>query len=258
MSTYTFTPATDPGTTPRKLPNGDLVYPDGTIVKAQQQGIKVVGAGNAGQGSGTGGNHLKWDAIKTIANRGKGGGDDPNAWDSGDIGLIGRMSGVTIEDLKNREMSLTQTRLEANNYNTLLQQAGVKNPDGTYRVVQFGDTEDSLNSLISDAKSTKLDADRFRTEQTAAQQAATINSTAVQDNNRAGTDNANNRNAEVNLQGQQQDAKFDFEIAKIGLENDAKMESHKLEMEKWEKGQRRDNITALIAGLATLGAGFAM
>ena len=258
MSTYTFTPATDPGTTPRKLPNGDLVYPDGTIVKAQQQGIGVVGAGDAGQGSGTGGNHIKWDATKTIVNRGKGGGDDPNAWDSGDIGLIGRMSGVTIEDLKNREMSLTQTRLEGDNFNTRLQQAGVMNPDGTYRVVQFGDTEDSLNALIASTEGAKLDADRFRTEQTSAQQAATARSTAVQDSNRAGIDQANNNNAEVTLQGQQQDAKFDFEIAKLGLENDAKTAAHKLEMEKWEKSQRRDNVSALIAGLATLGAGFAM
>jgi len=258
MSTYTFTPATDPGTKPKVLGNGDLVYPNGTIVKAADVGIGVEGAGRQGQGSGTGGNHVKWDAIKTIVNRGKGGGDDPNAWDSGDIGMIGGMTGVTIEDLQNRENTLNMTRLQGDNWDTTLQQAGVKNPDGSYRTVQFGDSEDTLTQLVNSTNAARLDGERFTTEQSAAQQVAVSNSTAVQDSNRAGADQASNSNAEVTLQGQQSDAKFDFEIAKIGLENDAKTAAHKLEMEKWEKSKRGDSITALIAGLATLGAGFAM
>ena len=258
MSTYTFTPATDPGTTPKKLPNGDLVYPNGTIVKSADVGIGVQGSGNRGQGSGTGGNHLKWDAIKTIVNRGKGGGDDPNAWDTGDIGMIGNMTGVTIEDLKNREHTLNMTRLQGDNWDSVLQQAGVKNPDGSYRTVQFGDNEETLTQLVNSTRNATADQQRFLAEQSSAQQVATNNSTIVQDNNRSGSDAASNRNAEVALQGQQSDAKFDFEIAKIGLENDAKTAAHKLEMEKWERSKRGDNISALIAGLATLGAGFTM
>ena len=42
------------------------------------------------------------------------------------------------------------------------------------------------------------------------------------------------------------------------LRNDAENRRYEQELERYDRQDRKDNIAALIAGLATLGAGFAM
>ena len=50
----------------------------------------------------------------------------------------------------------------------------------------------------------------------------------------------------------------DFQMGMQELKNDAEMKRYEKELERFDRESRKDNITALIAGLATLGAGFAM
>ena len=255
---YQYTPLPVISTKPQVQPNGDLVYADGTIVKGPKKGPDVKGAGNKGTGSGAGGNHLKWNAIETIVNRGKGGGSDPNAWDAGDIGLIGNMTGVTVEDLENRQMSLDMSRLQNDNWDLKLQQANVTNPDGSFRTVQWGDTEESLSLLINQTEQATEDVNRFNTEKSAAEQRLNTQATETTATNSAGQDKVVNAESERDFTSAQNAAKMDFELSKIGLDNDAKMERYERELERYDRQQRRDSIAALVAGLATLGGAFAM
>ena len=240
------------------------VYEDGRKVRAPKSAIKTVGRGNAGEpekGKGKAGASLfKAQAIEHIVNqRGWGGGSNPNGWDDGDIGMWGRTNGVTVEDLQN----LTNTQFMQNTQlvdqlNTQLVDAGVLNEDGTQRVVQWGDNEQTINQLV--ARSNK----RNQEIKDAEDKSRAIENSIVEDNKVKEADNVKTSQKEKavaderTFTAQQNEAKFGFDLKALGLENDAKMEQYKMELERADRRERRDSIAQLVAGLATLGAGFTM
>ena len=240
------------------------VYADGRKVKAPKSAIRTVGRGSAGEpekGKGkAGANIFRAQAIEHIVNnRGWGGGSNPNGWDDGDIGMWGRTNGVTVEDLQN----LTNTQFMQNTQlvdqlNTQLVDAGVLNEDGTQRVVQWGDNEQTINQLVARSNKRNQEIETADAESRVIENDISSNNTVRTADNVDRSRQEQDTKDERDFTAQQNEAKFGFDLKALGLENDAKMEQYKMELERADRRDRRDNIAQLIAGLATLGAGFAM
>jgi len=158
-----------------------IVLPDGTIqigeqfVEGRKVGEKQVGRGNAGIGTGAGSNMVKGNAIEEIYKRGVGPSGDY------DIGLLGKMTGVTQEDVDNYGKTVTQKRL-ARTYDSQLETAGA-------RKVQWGDDETTVQSLLRKAQEAKnlkkTEPSRVRTDEARARAVTNQQNRLISAENRA-------------------------------------------------------------------------
>ena len=166
-------------------------------------GVGLKGRGNKGEGTGAGSNIIKANAIEEIQKRGPGGGSDPNAWDEGDIGLVGKMMGVSVQDIQNRENSLNLSTL-SNKYDKAFEALGVD------RRAQFGDSDASLQLALQDAKDARnlkrTEPERVRREKLAETDRVTAINEQIIANN---TSERNQTNA-MNLQLKRLDDQTDL------------------------------------------------
>ena len=87
--------------------------------------------------------------IRNMVDRAdKSGGTNPNAWDEGDIGPIGKLIGVTPQDLINRETDLRRMRLAEDPRFKNKKLAGTNKDLQVY----FGDTAESLQKRLDMAE----------------------------------------------------------------------------------------------------------
>lgn len=160
---YTFTPL------PMAKPNYESIAPAkvGKGIEGPRKpkleggsgGVEKVGKGPWG----------KNNTIREIAKRGSSGGDH-SGWDQNDIGWIGRMYGITPKHLINFEIGQELPELQRK-YDRTLKALNIRNKDGSIRQAMWGDTDEGLKVLISDAEKAKklraTEPDRVRREKTA-------------------------------------------------------------------------------------------
>ncbi|MAP24108.1 MAG: hypothetical protein CMM87_01060 [Rickettsiales bacterium] len=136
---------------PRQTQIGDIT------IMGEQYGDAPVGLGNQGvqkrsERDGYKGFTVPGTAtfIRNMVDRAdKSGGTNPNAWDEGDIGPIGRLIGVTPQDLINRETDLRRMRLAEDPRFKNKKLAGTNKDLQVY----FGDTAESLQKRLDMAES---------------------------------------------------------------------------------------------------------
>ena len=176
-------------------------------------------------------------------------------------GFVQTMANVSPEQLEAYRLFKQRTEL-GDLYNDTLTMAGRK-------AVQVGESRQSVLQRVAQAEDWKT-SEPARKEQVQAELKsllADVNAPRIENNTRA--TKAEEANAETTRQmaldedkrkydSQKDDADRKFEIKKIELDNKAKMEKYEMDMEKWRQKNRQDSIGALIAGLATLGMGFAL
>ena len=140
--------------------------------------------------------------IRNMVDRAdKSGGTNPNAWDEGDIGPIGKLIGVTPQDLINRETDLRRMRLAEDPRFKNKKLAGTNKDLQVY----FGDTAESLQKRLNMAESVaqkKIDEpQRVQKERTAARVITDNQNTALraEDNSLLGIAIANDNNVDARL-----------------------------------------------------------
>lgn len=155
---------------PLKTQIGDIT------ITGEQYGDAPVGLGNQGvqkrsERDGYKGFTMPGTAtfIRNMVDRAdKSGGTNPNAWDEGDIGPIGKFIGVTPQDLINRETDLRRMRLAEDPRFKNKKLAGTNKDLQVY----WGDTAESLQKRLNMAESVaqkKIDEpQRVQKERTAA------------------------------------------------------------------------------------------
>ena len=135
---------------PRQTQIGDFT------IMGEQYGDAPVGLGNKGvkkrsERDGYRGFTIPGTAtyIRNLVDRAdKSGGKNPNAWDEGDIGPIGKLIGVTPQDLINRETDLRRMRLAEDPRFKNKKLAGTNKDLQVY----FGDTSESLQKRLDMAE----------------------------------------------------------------------------------------------------------
>ena len=186
------------------------------------------------------------NAMQTILGRGR---KADGSWDIGWAqGLMG--NNITQQQMDDFQTLQTYQPL-ASAYNQRLSEAGL-NP------VSFGETEASVTRRLTQAENLP------ETRRLEAQRVEGLMDSALQLQNQGRR--LDNTEATTIQQTEQarDDAKTEgertraFELGMQELRNDAENRRYEQELERYDRQDRKDNIAALIAGLATLGAGFAM
>ena len=219
-------------------------------------GPEYVGPTTRANPFGDGTYEMNWgenNAMTEILNRGK---KADGTWN------IGWMQGLSQNNITQEQMN---DFAEKGNYDTL---AGLYNKDlvaNGQAPVSFGEGEASvtrrLNQAIGMPDARRLEAQRVEGLQ--GSQLAQANAGIRIDNTDA---SALQEKAELKVEREniRSDAATseqrgrDFQMGMQELKNDAEMKRYDKELDRFDRESRKDSITALIAGLATLGAGFAM
>ena len=224
--------------TPRALEEADYSRVDPLRV-----GRGLEGRGNKGVGGGAGSNPIKADAINKIYERGYGGGNDPNAWDEGDIGMVGKLTGVTIEDLQNKGKSAELSVLK-NDFDRKFEALG------STRRAQWGDTAEGLNLALADAQESynlkRTEPGRIRTEQRAEDdRVKAVNEQRIEQN-RVAQNQTNQFNLQLKGMNDQmaltreqlRDSRAENELERISRAEDNKMQLQ-IEMARMDQQDRR-------------------
>ena len=156
-------------------------------IMGEQYGDAPVGLGNQGEQKRSERDGYKGFTIpgtgryiREMVTRGdKTGGTNPNAWDEGDIGLTGKILGVTPQDLINREIDLRRMELAEDSRFKNKKLAGTNQDLQVY----WGDTAESLQKRLDMAESVAQkkisEPQRVKKERTAARVLTDSQNTAL-------------------------------------------------------------------------------
>ena len=241
-----------------------IVLPDGTIqigeqfIEGPKVGEKQVGRGNAGEGTGAGSNIFKANAIKEIYKRGVGADGDY------DIGIIGKSTGVTQDDVDDYGKTVTMKRL-ARQYNGQLEAAGA-------RKVQWGDDLNTVQSLLTKAQEAKdlkkTEPARIRAEEARARALTNQENRGIRAENRAiRAENTEKSRYETEILRQdRKDARQELRLAQERRDNlelrrdNMNLEYARLAQADRQRAQDRKDkaFMMLIQGLGNLGQAFTL
>ena len=219
----------------------------------------------------------EYGAMSAIRDRGR----QAYGWDINRLGM-GGLTNISQQQMDEFDAYETHRTL-GQQYNEVLQANG-------FEPVQMGETAESARARFEQAKNwTQTEKDeKARVEALKTNYLSTGNQQIDQFNAQQialaqNTDQRNdvadakgerdrNRKDEIEIRRVEQgnleaerawreregQADREFAIDKLALQQQADAKTYQMEMRRWEQQNRRDSIGALVAGLATLGAGFAL
>lgn len=241
-----------------QLTGYNLVDNKGAVVDtiSSTMGPQYVGPETVANPFGNGTYEINWgenNAMQTILGRGR---KADGTWD------IGGTQWLMGNNITQQQMDDFQT-LQA--YNTLSSQFDKDLIANGLNPVSFGEGQASVQRRLNQAvnRPEAERTERQRVEALQGQKLSAANQGIRADNADATTIQSSEKDRkerETIREEQALEAQRgrDFQIGMQGLKNDAEMARYEKELARFERQDRRDNISALIAGLATLGAGFAM
>lgn len=169
--------------------------------------------------------------IRRMVDAGKKeGGKNPAGWDEGDIGLLGRFLGVTVEDLENRETDLRRMNLKEEFKNTRM--AG----DNKAIQIYWGDTDTSVRKRLEMAQNVanakRTEPRRVANDRQLARAATETANSAVR------SENAQNIILANSINNRLDDVKYRADRDKVLDEQAA--EDRRVTNLRYEEGLRRD------------------
>lgn len=177
------------------------------------------------------------------------------------IGAIGMATGVTPEQLEAYRLFKQREDL-SDQYDSLLTGQGRLG-------VQVGETKNSVMARVAQAKDweTSEPARKAEDKKELRSLLEQANAPRIENNQRRQTNMDLNAATKLRLKEEKDErdwadrrakAERDIDIKKIELENKAKETKYEADLKQWQMKNRQDSIGALVAGLATLGMGFAL